>query len=115
MISFLPISPHPLLKRRKRNARAKRPRTKNKSFLVVGFLQATRVALQKAHDLNSMNRYLTALVCLSAFVLFVACGGEEPTDTPPTTVPTLAPTDAPTGTAARATATLAAQSTEICA
>lgn len=66
-----------------------------------------------------MNRYVTALVVLSAFVLFVACGGEEPTETPPTTEPTSAPTGAQTAgaiieTASAATATPTPQSAEIC-
>lgn len=59
-----------------------------------------------------MKQVLIALVCLSAFILLAACGGETPTAVPPTP---LAATNTPVPTASRPTATSEPQASNICA
>ncbi len=63
-----------------------------------------------------MKRLIAALVLTSAFLLLVACGGDEPAETTPTTAPTIAPTTASATSAAppASDTTPAAQSATIC-
>lgn len=59
-----------------------------------------------------MNRYFLALALLSAFIVFVACGVEAPTDVPP--ADTTPGAVIPTVGSARATATPGPQTSDIC-